>query len=63
MLLARIDAYLRLTKLSPTRFGREAVRDPNFVLDLRAGRKPRRAVEARVIAYIAAREAAPEREG
>ena len=58
MLLTLIDAYLRRTKISATRFGREAVRDPNFVLDLRAGRKPRRPVEQRVIAFLASREAA-----
>jgi hypothetical protein len=52
MLLNRIDAFLRRTKMSPTRFGREAVRDPNFVLNLRNGREPRPATIRSVISYI-----------
>lgn len=35
-----------------TKFGREAVRDPRFVGDLRNGREPRRATAARVHAYL-----------
>jgi 2,4-dienoyl-CoA reductase-like NADH-dependent reductase (Old Yellow Enzyme family) len=58
MLLTRIDAFLRRTKMSPTRFGREAVRDPNFVLNLRDGREPRRATRRRVLAYIDQADAA-----
>jgi hypothetical protein len=61
MLLGRIDAFLRRTKMSATRFGRDAVRDPNFVLNLRGGREPRPATRSRVLAFIAAEEAARER--
>jgi hypothetical protein len=60
MLLGRIDAFLRHTKMSATRFGRDAVRDPNFVLSLRGGREPRPATRRRVLAFIAAEEAARE---
>ncbi len=58
MLLQRIEAYMRRTRTSPTRFGREAVHDPNFVLDLKDGRMPRRSTEQRVLAFLAARERA-----
>jgi hypothetical protein len=57
MLLEQIDAFLRRTKMSPTRFGRDAVRDPHFVLGLRAGRRPRRNTTRRVIAYMRNHEA------
>lgn len=51
-LLRRIERYLKRSRTSPTRFGREAVRDPRFVFDLRMGRMPRRQVERRVKAYL-----------
>lgn len=38
--LAQIEAFLERTEMSATAFGVEAVRDPNFVADLRAGRMP-----------------------
>ncbi|WCT72089.1 hypothetical protein PQ455_10565 [Sphingomonas naphthae] len=39
--------------LSPnTRFGREAVRDPRFVFDLRNGREPGRKVRDKVRTFI-----------
>ena len=56
MLLQRIDAYLRSTRVSVTRFGRDAVGDPNFVLDLRDGREPRRRTVQRVIQFIDAQK-------
>jgi hypothetical protein len=40
-----------------TRFGRLAVRDPRFVLDLHMGRTPRPATEARVLQFIESLEA------
>ncbi len=54
-LLAAVTCFLRETRISPTRFGREAVRDPQFVFDLRRGRAPRAAVTRRVIAYMSAK--------
>lgn len=38
--LRSIETFLRRTGMPPTRFGREAMRDPRFVLDLRNGREP-----------------------
>lgn len=55
-LLRRVERFLRSSRISPTRFGREAVRDPKFVADLRAGRSPRPSTVRRVIAYLEARE-------
>lgn len=51
-LLRRIENYLRRSGTPPTRFGREAVRDPRFVFDLRNGREPRAQTAARVAAFI-----------
>jgi 2,4-dienoyl-CoA reductase-like NADH-dependent reductase (Old Yellow Enzyme family) len=55
-LLLRIERHLRHTRMSPTRFGREAMRDPRFVLDLRHGRKPKPPTIARALAWLDARE-------
>lgn len=62
-LLRRIEAFLRLTGMRPTAFGRKAVRDGLFLLDLRRGRRPRPSTERRVQAYLdqAEQEAASRR--
>jgi hypothetical protein len=52
MILDRIDRYLRASKTTPSRLGRDAVGDPNFVMNLRDGRQPRQATLDRVIAFI-----------
>ena len=52
MLLPRIEAHLKSGRIPPTRFGRDAVGDPNFVFDLRDGRDPRARTVVRVIAYL-----------
>ncbi len=51
-LLRRIERYLRETDTPATRFGREAVRDPRFVFDLRDGREPGPAMVSRVSCYL-----------
>ena len=48
MLIRKIEVFLRRTGMPATVFGREAVRDPRFVLDLRNGRTPRPSTERRV---------------
>ncbi len=53
----RIERFLRRTDMPATRFGREAVRDPRFVFDLRLGREPRAETERRVHAWLDAHEA------
>lgn len=55
-LLRRIELYLRRARMSPTRFGRLAMRDPRFVKDLRAGRTLQRRTLARVTAWLKAAE-------
>lgn len=51
-LLYAIETYLRRTNLPPSRFGRDAVRDPRLVHDLRRGRSPGPDLERRVRDYI-----------
>jgi hypothetical protein len=48
MLIRKIDAFLRQTRMPQTRFGRLAINDPQFVFDLRRGRVPRPSTERRV---------------
>ena len=57
MILERIDHYLRATRSTPSRLGRDAVGDPNFVTNLRDGRQPRPSTLERVIAFIEREEA------
>lgn len=51
-LLDRIEVHLITHRISATRFGRRAVGDPRFVLDLRLGRRPRRRTLKRLNAYL-----------
>ncbi len=60
MLIRRIDAFLMRTRTAPTRFGRDAVGDPNFVLNLRDGREPRASTVRRVQKYLEANEPAAQ---
>jgi len=48
MLIRKIEVFLRRTSMPPTKFGRLATRDPQFVFDLRRGRSPRPETETRV---------------
>lgn len=48
MLIRSVERFLRENRMSATKFGRLATNDPRFVLDLRMGREPRRAMESRV---------------
>ena len=38
--LAEVEQFLLDQKLEPSSFGREALKDPKFVFDLRGGRSP-----------------------
>lgn len=51
-LLTHVERYLRKSGVSATRLGREAVRDPRFVHDLRNGREPRASTTHRVLAWM-----------
>ena len=52
LLLQRIEAYLRVSGMRPSQFGREAVRDGLFVTQLRRGRVPRPRTQARVHDFL-----------
>lgn len=54
MLLRQIEMFLRETGMPWTKFGRLAAHDPRFVEDLRNGRTPRAATEARTLRFMAA---------
>lgn len=56
MLLNRIGAHLRAHRMTPTRFGREALGDPNLVAQLRQGRQLRAATVKRILDYLASCE-------
>ncbi len=51
-LLGRVEKFLKRSGMPATRFGREAVRDPRFVLDLRNGREPRARTVRRVSDFL-----------
>jgi hypothetical protein len=53
-----VERFLRRTGMPATKFGRLAVNDPRFVLDLRNGREPRVGTSRRVIDFIATHEGA-----
>ena len=48
----RIEQYLKRTQTSATRFGRDAVNDPNFVFELRSGRQLGEQISARIAAWL-----------
>jgi hypothetical protein len=51
-LLFQIESCLRITRLPASRFGRDAVKDPRIVHDLRRGRQPGARMEKRLQSYI-----------
>lgn len=52
-LLFKINRYLAVTEMPPTKFGRLAINDPRLVNDLRKGRQPRATTVTRVETFIA----------
>ena len=53
LLLADIDQFLERTDMAPSVFGDRAVKDPNFVRNLRSGREPRFGTTQRVRDFMA----------
>jgi hypothetical protein len=51
-LLRKIEIFMREQRIAPTRFGREAARDPRLIFDFRRGRKAGRKLTARIEAYM-----------
>jgi hypothetical protein len=50
--MARVEAFLAATGTKPSEFGRSAVGDGAFVLNLRRGRSPTLATADKVLTYI-----------
>lgn len=50
--LSEVDAFIADSGMTATAFGRAAVNDPNFVGDLRKGRKPNLGLVDRVHDFI-----------
>jgi len=48
-----VEAFLAATGFKPTEFGRQAVGDPSFVLNLRRGRSPTLATADKVLSFMA----------
>ena len=55
-LLRKVEKFLRITNVPPTRFGRDVMGDPRFVFDLRNGREPRPETIRRVLAFLDGRQ-------
>ena len=51
-LLREVERFLRHSEIPAARFGRDVMRDPRFVFDLRKGREPRIQTVNRVRAYL-----------
>ena len=60
MLIRKVEKFLRTHKMPATKFGRLAAHDPRFVLDLRMGRIPRAATEARTLEWMQSYETAAQ---
>jgi hypothetical protein len=53
-LLREVEKFLKFSRMPAAKFGREAVKDPRFVFDLRNGREPRPRTIERVRAFLEA---------
>lgn len=51
-LIPRINRIAFLYRINDTQMGREAIKDPNFIHDIRAGRRLREQTRAKLIAYL-----------
>lgn len=60
-LIYRVDAFLARYKMNATAFGKSALGDPNFVFQLRQGRKVMPRTIERVDAFMDEYEASAER--
>lgn len=53
-LLRDVEKFLKNSNMPAARFGRESMKDPRFVFDLRKGREPRPRTVERVRAFLEA---------
>jgi hypothetical protein len=54
---ARVEAFLKASGFKPSEFGRQAIGDAAFILNLRRGRSPTLATADKVLAFIEELEA------
>lgn len=54
--LSEIDSFLKRKEMSASAFGKAALKDPSFVMDVRAGRMPNLGLVQRVMDFIASQE-------
>ena len=59
--LADVEAFLSARRMEASLFGRNALKDPNFVFDLRKGRCPNLRTIQRVRAFMTAYSSKPAR--
>lgn len=59
----QVEAFLEASGFKPTEFGRQAIGDPSFVLNLRRGRSPTLATADKVLTFIAELEPTLARAG
>lgn len=52
MLIRTVELFLRRHHMAATQFGRLAAQDPRLVLDMRNGRAPRAAMDARLRGFM-----------
>jgi predicted transcriptional regulator len=57
--LSTVESFLKESGIKPTEFGRQAVGDPSFILNLRRGRSPTLITADKIMTFIAKTEAAP----
>lgn len=50
--LPEIERFLEASQMTPTEFGRQALKDPALVHDLRRGRECKRATRERIRGFI-----------
>ncbi len=55
--LRLVERFLRESGMAPTRFGRDAVRDPRLVFDMRRGREPTDRMRRRIDHFISSHRA------
>jgi 2,4-dienoyl-CoA reductase-like NADH-dependent reductase (Old Yellow Enzyme family) len=53
-ILRDVEKFLNNKSMTAAKFGREAVKDPRFVFDLRKGREPRARTIEKVRAFLEA---------
>ncbi len=52
-MLRSVEMFLKETGMAPTRFGRDSVRDPRIVFDMRNGREPGSRMRRRLEHFMA----------